>query len=70
MADPRYFSFMQRPKQEFTFELTDDERITKARRILCGEEEHERQRAVRRFDAEASFTDLRRAPDDLGIGIE
>lgn len=41
MADPRYFSFMQRPNQEFTFELTDDERITKARRILCGEEKHE-----------------------------
>jgi hypothetical protein len=36
-----YFSFMQRPDQEFIFELTDPGKIAQARRILSGEEKME-----------------------------
>ncbi|GII04902.1 BP74-related protein [Planobispora takensis] len=38
---PRYFAFMQREDQEFVFELTDEEKIAHARRILSGEEKQE-----------------------------
>lgn len=38
MAAPRYFAFMQRPDQEFIFELTDDAKIAQALAILAGKE--------------------------------
>ena len=38
MAQTAYFAFMQRPGQEFIFQLTDSERIQKARDILSGKE--------------------------------
>lgn len=41
MATPCYFAFMQQPGQEFIFELTDEEKIAHARRILSGEETSE-----------------------------
>ncbi|MGH6745831.1 hypothetical protein [Novosphingobium sp.] len=34
-----YFAFMQRSDQEFIFELTDEDKIAHARRILSGEEQ-------------------------------
>ncbi|MEU7168419.1 calmodulin [Streptomyces morookaense] len=33
-----YFAFQQQPGQEFIFELTDEEMITHARKIVSGEE--------------------------------
>jgi len=41
MATPCYFAFMQRPDQEFIFELTDERLIAHARRVLSGEETNE-----------------------------
>ncbi|MCW3480696.1 hypothetical protein OL229_14205 [Neisseriaceae bacterium JH1-16] len=38
MANPRYFSFMQRPEQEFIIQLTDQDKIDQALKILSGEE--------------------------------
>ncbi|SET45485.1 calmodulin [Stigmatella erecta] len=38
MANPRYFSFMQRPDQEFVFELNDAEKVQQALDILSGKE--------------------------------
>ncbi|SHE95496.1 BP74-related protein [Streptoalloteichus hindustanus] len=35
---PAYFAFTQQRGQEFVFELTDEEKIAHARRILSGEE--------------------------------
>ncbi|KFA90696.1 hypothetical protein [Archangium violaceum] len=38
MADRKLFSFMQRPDQEFIFELTDPAKIQEAQDILSGKE--------------------------------
>ncbi|KFE62618.1 hypothetical protein [Hyalangium minutum] len=38
MAETVYFTFMQRPGQEFIFALTDPARIQQARDILSGKE--------------------------------
>jgi hypothetical protein len=38
MSGARYFSFMQRPDQEFIFELTDPAKIQQALDILSGKE--------------------------------
>jgi len=35
------FAFMQRPDQEFIFEITDEAKIAQARRIISGEEKLE-----------------------------
>ena len=41
MSETAYFAFMQRPNQEFIFELTDPAKIQKARDILSGKEKNE-----------------------------
>lgn len=35
-----YFAFQQQPDQEFVFQLTDEDKIAAARRIISGEEKN------------------------------